>query len=181
MALSVSEAVRVLGALAVDDPGLAETLRYLAHDAAGPDDPFAVPPESVLATAGRVNERRQAQRDEERRADVLDTAAVIGVIASIHDRRGVDRRRRRGRLLGWPSGTRTLHPAWQFDLSRGDTRPGLARVIVALGEVTADAQAADALMRTPRDDLDGRSLAEVFAAGRIETVLRLVLASTDQS
>ena len=180
MALSVSEAVRMLGARAADDPGLAETLRYLADDS-GADDPFAVPPQSVMSTARRVNERRQIERDEERRAGALDTAAVVEVIASIHDRRGVDRRRRRGQLLGWRSGSATLHPAWQFDQSRGDTRHGLARVIAALGEVTPDGQAADALMRAARDDLDGSSLAELFAAGRVETVVRLILASADQS
>jgi hypothetical protein len=172
MALSVSEAVRVLGQRAVDDPSLAETLRYLADDASGPGDPSAAPPDAVLAAARRVNEQRQAQRAEERRADVLDTAAVVGVIASIHDRRGVDRRRRRGQLLGWQSGTRTLHPAWQFDRSRCDTRIGLAQVIAALEEVTADPQAADALMRAEREDLDGRSLAQLFVAGRVETVDR---------
>jgi hypothetical protein len=181
MAFSVSEAVRVLGERAVDDPGLAETLRYLADDVAGPEDPFAVPLGSVLASARRVNERRQAQRAEDRRVDALDTAAVVDVIASINDRRGVERRRKRGKLLGWQCGTRTLHPAWQFDRSRGDTRAGLARVIAALDEVTANPQAADALMRAERDDLDGRSLADLFAAGRVNTVVRLALASTDQS
>ncbi len=180
MALSVAEAVRVLGARAVDDPSLAETLRYLANDT-GADDPFAIPPESVLATTRWVNERRQIERDEERRAATLDTAAVVGAIVSIRDRRGVDRRRRRGQLLGWRSGAGTLHPVWQFDRSRGDTRFGLARVIAALGEVTSDARAADALMRASREDLDGRSLAELFASGRIETVVRLILASADQS
>lgn len=181
MALSVADAVRVLGERASDDPGLAETLRYLADAVTGPDDPFGRPPEAVLAAARGVNERRQVERAHARRADALDTAAVVEAISSVNDRRGVDRRRRRGQLLGWPSGTQTLHPAWQFDPSRGDTRPGLARVIAALREATPDAQAADELMRAPREDLDHRSLADLFAAGQVQTVIRLVLASADES
>jgi hypothetical protein len=181
MVLTVSEAVRVLGQRATDDADLADALRYLAGDDAGPDDPFDIPDQSVLAAARRVNDRRQAARLIERRANALDTAAVVRTIASLHDRRGVDRRRRRGQLLGWTSGTTTLHPAWQFDSACGDTRPGLAQVIAALGQVTSDAQAADQLMRAPRHDLDGRNLADLFAAGRLETVLRLILTAADQS
>jgi hypothetical protein len=36
-------------------------------------------------------------------------------------------------------------------------------------------------MRAPREDLDGRSLADLLAAGDIESVLRLVRAARDQS
>jgi hypothetical protein len=36
-------------------------------------------------------------------------------------------------------------------------------------------------MSTPRDDLDGRTLADLYAAGRVETTLRLILAAGDQS
>ena len=51
----------------------------------------------------------------------------------------------------------------------------------ALSEVAPDPQAADALMRAPREDLDGRTLADLLASGQIETVLRLVRAARDQS
>jgi hypothetical protein len=63
----------------------------------------------------------------------------------------------------------------------GDTRPGLERVLAALREVAPDPLAADVLMTTPREDLEGGTLADLFAAGRIETVVRLILASGDQS
>jgi hypothetical protein len=106
---------------------------------------------------------------------------VVKLVGSIGDRKGVDRRRRRGQLLGWRAGGRTLHPDWQFDPRRGDTRPGLPMVLEALSEVAPDPQAADALMRAPREDLDGRALADLLAAGQIETVLRLVRAARDQS
>jgi hypothetical protein len=114
-------------------------------------------------------------------ANALDTAEVVALIGSINDRKGVDRRRRRGQLLGWRAGARTLHPTWQFDRRLGETRPGLARVLAALAEIAPDAQAADALMSTPREDVGGRSLAELFTTGRVETVVRLVRAGGDHS
>ncbi|MGH9091056.1 MAG: hypothetical protein ACRDZR_06720 [Acidimicrobiales bacterium] len=181
MASSVAQALRLLEQRASADAELAEALLYLADEVAGPEDPFARPSSGVLAAARRVTERRAADSAEARRTDALDTAAVVASIASVHDRRGVDRRRRRGQLLGWSHGSSTLHPAWQFDRSRGDTWPGLPKVIGALAEVAPDARAADALMRAPREDLGGHSLADLLAVGQVETIVRLVQASTDQS
>jgi len=124
----------------------------------------------VVAAAQTVNERRLRQRREG--IGGLDTADVVQLIGSISDRKGVDRRRRRGQLLGWRVGARTLHPTWQFDPRLGDTRPGLTRVLAALAEATSDAQTADALMTAPREDLDGRTLADLFAAGQLEWLRR---------
>ena len=177
--MSVARAIRVLEERAAFDLELAEAVVFLAGDADGPEDPFGRPAAGVVAAARAVNERRLRQRREG--LDGLDTAEVVGLIGSISDRKGVDRRRRRGQLLGWRVGTRTLHPAWQFDRRLGDTRPGLTRVLAALAEVTSDAQTADALMTAPRDDLDGRTLADLFAAGRLETALRLIRMAGDQS
>jgi hypothetical protein len=50
-----------------------------------------------------------------------------------------------------------------------------------LAEVAVDPQGADALMTTPRQDLQGRTLSDLFAAGRVDTVVRLLLAAGDQS
>ena len=105
----------------------------------------------------------------------------MDLVRSISDRKGVDRRRRRGQLLGWRAGSRTLHPAWQFDPRRGETRSGLPAVLDALSEVAPDPEAADALMTAAREDLGGRTLADLLAAGRVETVVRLVRAAGDQS
>lgn len=179
--LPVDTAVKRISKRADEDPDLADTLRYLAEDDLGPADAFEAPSKAVLDAAGRVNRARQADRLRSRQVDALETAEVVRLVAALQDRRGVDRRRRRGQLLGWPSGSRTLHPAWQFDPARGDARPGLAAVIAALGQVTSEPQAADELMRAPRHDLDGRSLADLFATGRVQTVVRLILASADQS
>jgi len=181
MGTTLAEAIRVLHQHAEKDSDLAETVRLLAEDADGPDDPLGDPSQAVLGAARLVNERRQRERRAALHNRTLDTAEVIELIESIQDRKGVDRRRRRGSLMGWRTGRRTLHPEWQFDRRRGDTRPGLERVLAALGEVATDPWVADALMTAPREDLDGGTLAELFARGRVETVVRLILASGDQS
>jgi hypothetical protein len=177
----VAQALEVLHERVRDDRAVAEAVLFLAGDSDGPVDPFADPGGGVRAAAGALNAQRQRSAREGAGRDALDTAAVVELIGSINDRKGVDRRRRRGQLLGWRSGARTLHPAWQFDPARTDTRAGLPDVLEALADVAADAQQADALMRAPRDDLDGRSLADLFASGKIDTVVRLVRGAGDQS
>lgn len=181
MTTTLAEAIRVLHNRAKQDDSVADMVVFLAEDLAEPGDLFAEPPPGLLATARRFNERRQRRRLESLRARALDTAQVVELVSSINDRRGVDRRRQRGRLLGWRAGRRILHPDWQFDRRLGDTRPGLDRVLAALREAVPDPLAAHALMTTPREELGGGTLADLFAAGRIETVVRLILASGDQS
>jgi hypothetical protein len=181
MVANVAQAFKLLEERASEDEALAEAVLFLADEVDGPDDPFTVPGAEALAAARVVNQRRQRQHRDSRDAAALDTAHVVALIRSISDRKGVDRRRQRGQLLGWRSGTHTLHPAWQFDRRLGETRPGLGRLLAALAEVTVDPQGADALMTTPRPDLEGRTLADLFAAGRVDTVVRLVLAAGDQS
>lgn len=181
MASSVARAIRVLEERSGEDPALAEAVMFLADEAEGPTDPFAPVPGGVRAAARIVNERRQRERREAAAASALDTASVVALVRSIADRKGVDRRRQRGQLLGWRCGARTLHPDWQFDARRGDTRRGLGAVLAAMRDVTPDAEAGDSLMRAPRDDLDGRSLADLFAAGRVHTIVRLIQASAEQS
>ena len=181
MTTALWHAIRQLEDRASDDPELAEAVQYLALDTKGPVDPFAHPGVGVTTAARTVNERRQRKQALQQMQHCLETSEVVDMIDSINDRRGVDRRRHRGQLLGWRAGRVTLHPAWQFDRRRGDTRAGLDRVIAELNEVTPDARAADLLMTTPRHDLDGGTLAELLARGRIETTLRLIAASGDQS
>ncbi len=181
MATTLAEAIRALHEHAENDSALAETIRLLAAEADGPDEPFADPARVVRDAAGRVNEHRQRERRAALQNLTFDTAEVIELIESIQDRRGVDRRRRRGALLGWRVGRRTLHPEWQFDRHRGDTRRGLDRVLAALAEVAPDPLVKNALMTTPRPDLGGGTLADLFARGQIETVVRLILAAGDQS
>lgn len=178
---TLPQAIRVLEDKAAEDPALAEAVKFLATASTGPADPFADPGSGVLAAARAVNERRQGQRSLERMQRAVDTGGVVEIITSINDRKGVDRRRHRGQLLGWKVGRATMHPIWQFDRSRGDTRPGLERVLAALRDVTDDPIVADALMSAPRSDLGGATLADLFARGRVETTIRLILSAGDQS
>lgn len=162
------------------DDALAETLAFLADDDAD-GDPFARPSDAVLAAVRQVNTRRASERRRGLKGDALTTAQVVALIETISDRRGVDRRRHRGRLLGVKVGATVWHPAWQFDRQRGDTRAGLARVLEALAEITDDPAAANELMMAPRPDLGVQAIADVFADGDIELVTTLIGLAGDQS
>ncbi|HEX3947346.1 MAG TPA: hypothetical protein VHW47_06550 [Acidimicrobiales bacterium] len=178
---TAARAIRVLEERVNVDAALAEVLVFLADESAGPADPFTAPPEGILEAARRVSLRRSTERRAARLAGALDTAEVVALVGPLNDRRAVDRRRHRGQLLGWRAGARTLHPDWQFDARRGETRTGLPMVLAALAEVRADPEAMDQLMRAPREDLGGRTLADLFGAGQLETVVALVRAAGDQS
>lgn len=168
-----------LRAKAEADEHVADVLEFLAADTVA--DPFAIPQPAVLAGARAINRRRQDERRAAFRARSLTTAQVVGLISSMSDRKAVDRRRRRGTLLGVRVGNETLHPEWQFDRRRGETRHGIDRVLAALREVVGDDVAADALMVADRDDLGGRSIATVFAGGDLDLALRIVGLAGDQS
>lgn len=152
---------------AESDPSLVETLQHLV-DAEPVSDPFAAPADDVAELARTVNRQRQADRASELRARCLTTGQVVELIPSISDRKGVDRRRARGALLGIRVGNQMLHPTWQFDRRRRDTLPALGRVLSALSEVAGDPIDADAIATTPRAEADGASVADLLAAGHID-------------
>lgn len=165
---------------AEDDPALVETLQHLA-DAGRVDDPFAMPDEDVRRVARQVNRGRQADRLAHLRARSLTTGQVVDLLASVSDRKGVDRRRARGSLLGVRMGNQTLHPQWQFDRRRRDTHPGLGRLLAALDTVAADPIDADAIATTPQPDADGRSIADMLAEGEVDAAVALARLAGDQS
>ncbi len=122
-----------------------------------------------LATS--LVDRRAADDLERFRRCALTTRQVTERVAELADRRSVDARRRRGQLLGVTVGRDSWHPDWQFGAGR--TRPRLGEVLGALrSTVGEDGMLADLVMRTPRDELNGASLAELYAAGRTDEVLR---------
>jgi hypothetical protein len=172
--------VERLAERARSDDALAETLAYLAEEDAAAD-PFARPSEAVVAAARDINARRAAARRNALAAEGLTTAQVVELIGSMSDRRAVDRRRQRGRLLGIKVGNTVWHPAWQFDQRNGDTRRGLARILGALAEVAPDPVAADALMTGPHPELGGRTIADVFADGDIDLAVTVIALAGDQS
>jgi hypothetical protein len=177
---TLDQTLRQLRSKAAADADLAEALAFLAADDTADDPSGSVAPE-VTRRVRSINRRRLEQRRHELRDRSLTTAGVVDYIDSISDRRAVDRRRKRGTLLGIPAGAEILHPLWQFDPDRADTRAGLDRVIAALREITTDGLAADALMVTPRPDLGDRTLADVFADGDVDLAARLIRMAGDQS
>ena len=144
-------------------------------------NPFATTAEDVAELARTLNEQRQGARLSQLRARSLTTGQVVELVMSISDRKGVDRRRARGTLLGIPIGNQRLHPSWQFDHRRGDTLDGLRRVLAVLSEVASDGLDADAIATTPRPEADGASVADLLAEGHIDAAVALAQLAGDQS
>ena len=165
---------------ATGDAALADALELLAADD-DLDDPFGSVPDSALDAARSINARRRRRHQLALTDRALTTAQVVELIATISDRKAVDRRRRRQRLLGIPHGRTVLHPTWQFDPDRRDVHPGLPEVLDALAQITGDPAAADALMVTPRTDLDGRTLADLLVGGDAGLAARIITTAGDQS
>lgn len=163
-----------------EDAELAEALEFLA-DATSAGDPFSLVEVGVSSAVSAINRRRRRDHRQDLQQRALTTAQVVTLVESISDRKGVDRRRQRGRLLGIKDGNVVRHPSWQFDPELGDSRPGLDRVLAALAEVVADPAAADALMTASRSDLGGGTLATLFADEDMDLVLRLIGMAGDQS
>lgn len=178
--MTLSSVMDRLKMRAESDPALLETLEYLAT--AEVSDPFAAPPDDARRLARDINRQRQADRAAELVERSLTTSEVVDLVAAISDRKGVDRRRQRGRLLGISGlGRQTLHPRWQFDMRRRETHPGLAEVLDALEEVAGDAIDADAIATAPRDDAGGASIADLLAAGDVGAAVVLARLAGDQS
>ena len=139
---------------AADDPdSVLPVLRLLAGDAAYPDDA-----ESLHEIATEINAARVARLRRNLIESALPTDAVLQLLGV--SRQALAQRRARGGLLGARIGPTTYYPAWQFGPT--GVASGLDRLLALLPR---DAWAADDLMRTPHTELDGRSLADVFAAG----------------
>jgi hypothetical protein len=165
---------------AQSNPDIARALEFLAEDHES-DDPFGDIAPSALAAVRAMNSSRRAQQQAELRRRSLTTSQVVALVGSISDRKAVDRRRQRGRLLGVRDGRTILHPAWQFDRDKGDSRDGLGLVLVALAAVTPNPRHADAIMTTARPDLGGRSVADLFAEGDVALAVRVIATAGDQS
>lgn len=120
--------------------------------------------------AATLVDERAARDLAEFRRRALTTRQVVDRIVGIGDRRSVEARRRRGGLLGLTVAGDAYHPDWQ--LAAGRTRPRLREVLaVLLPAAGGEPVVADVIMRAHRDELDGASLAELYAAGRTDEVL----------
>ncbi|MGH9042628.1 MAG: hypothetical protein ACRDZ3_20630 [Acidimicrobiia bacterium] len=109
--------------------------------------------------ASRLNESRLESVLEEFR-DGSVTADAVRRLLGLRSRQAVHQLRQRGRLLGRTLGNTTWFPVWQF--AAGTMRPDLPALLGRLRQFSTDAVAADRIMRLPRSELDGRSLAEAI-------------------
>ncbi|MGH8993899.1 MAG: hypothetical protein ACRDZ7_20495 [Acidimicrobiia bacterium] len=122
--------------------------------------------------ASQLNEARRDSLLAEFRAGSL-TADAVRQLLGLGSRQAVHQLRQRGRLLGRTLGNTTLFPAWQF--AGGALRPDLPALLQALCRFSTDAVAADRIMRLPRPELDGRSLAEAIDKPNSADVVRVLL------
>jgi hypothetical protein len=88
------------------------------------------------------------------------TADGVRQLLALGSRQAVHQLRQRGRLIGRTLGNTTWFPAWQF--AGGALRPDLPALLDLLRRFSSDAVAADRVLRVPREELDGRSLAEAL-------------------
>lgn len=116
---------------------------------------------SLRAVSDRVNDARRAAAVEEFRTGALTTGQALARLPTVTTPQGVHRLGRDGRLMRRTLGNVTYWPAWQF--ADGGLRADLGTLLAALRRyVGDDAVAADRVMRLPRDELGGRSLAEAL-------------------
>lgn len=107
--------------------------------------------------------------------DALPTRRVQGLLR-LGSPQAVHRLRTRSKLIGSAVGNQTWFPAWQFDEDR--LRPDLPRILELIARFTADPFAADRLMRTTHDQLDGASIAEALRRPDLEgTAWRMLAAA----
>jgi hypothetical protein len=154
-----------------DDPHrVMPTLRLLA-------DPDALADESDEATislAKTLNQHRLVALLRELRARSYTTVEVSDLLGGV-SRQAVSQRVANRRLVAIDISGKSYFPSWQFV----DGRPvaGLPEVIAALAETGHRTFAADALMCTPLAEEDGRTPADLLAAGDVERAVHYVRAT----
>ena len=151
--MAVEELLARVAAEARRDPGrVGPVLQVIVGDE--PDSPGG-----LRVVAGRLNDARLAAAHKEFRAGSL-TADEVRRRLGVRSRQAVHALRDRGRLLGRTFGNQTWFPAWPLDGPA--LRQDVAALVGALRRFSDDAVAADRIMRLPRAELDGISLAEAL-------------------
>ncbi|MDP9406157.1 MAG: hypothetical protein M3O86_06090 [Actinomycetota bacterium] len=116
---------------------------------------------TLRTVADRVNAARRAAALDEFRDGALTTRQAVARLPAVTTAQGVHRLGKTGRLLRRTIGNATYWPSWQF--ADAGLRDDLDRLLAVLrGYVGDDALAADRVMRLPRPQLGGRSVAEVL-------------------
>ena len=144
---------RVAAAAERDPTTVRPVLQVLAGDE--PDRVSALRP-----VAAKVNATRVRSALEEFKDGAWTTDDVVHRVYRFRSRQAVHALRARARLLGRTMGNATWFPSWQF--ADGDLRPDLGEILEALARFSADAVACDRVMRLPRSELRGRSIAEAL-------------------
>jgi hypothetical protein len=134
------------------------TLRLLAD----PDAMIAADDDSSIALAKTLNAHRIVARLRELRARSYTTEDVRGLLGGI-SRQAVSQRVAKGRLMAIQISGKAYFPGWQF-VDRG-TVDRLPQILAAHRDAGRDVLAADAVMRNPITEEDGRTPAELAAAG----------------
>lgn len=155
--------------LADDPQRVLPTLRLLAD----PDALAEEADDASLSLARTLNAHRIVALLRELRARSYATAQVCELLGGV-SRQAVSLRVANGRLMSIDISRRSWFPAWQFG-PRG-VLDGVPEVIAALREMGQDGLSADALMRTSLPEEDGRSPADLLAAGDLERTLHYVRA-----
>jgi hypothetical protein len=130
-----------------------------------PDD------EVTISLARTLNAHRIVAGLREFRAQAYSTDDVREMLGGV-SRQAVSQRVRNKRLLSMEISGKSWFPDWQF--VDGRLAAGLAEVVAALYEAGQDAYTADAVMRTPYPEEDGRTLAELLHVGQLDRVLHYI-------
>jgi hypothetical protein len=142
---------RVAAAAAQDPDAINPVLQVLVGDVV--EHPPALRPVAVSMNGYR----REGALAEFMRGS-WTTEELLREVTRFQTRQAVHALRSRGRLAGRTIGNATWFPRWQF--SDADLRPDLGNILEALRRFSTDAVACDRIMRLPREELRGRSIAE---------------------
>jgi hypothetical protein len=156
-----------------DDPDRVRPILELIADPDALPSGDAASLAEVAATARRINRARQRDLIAEFVASSLSTDDVRALLGGV-SRQAVSERVRSGRLLGARLGGTLRMPAWQFGVDGVVARlPELLGVLASRGSAIA----AQAWMRTPIEDEDGRSAADLVIDGQLDLALHYLHAS----
>lgn len=151
-----------------DDPQhILPTLRIIADQDALP----AATDTDTLELAARVNVERLTARLTAFRKHAVTTATVRNLLGGV-TRQAVSHRVTHQQLLAAEIGGRLYFPDWQFGTD--GPHQDLPQVIAALTAGGRSALAADALMRTPLPEEDGRSPAELLSKGATDLAMHYI-------
>lgn len=127
--------------------------------------------EGTVALAKTLNAYRVVAQLRELRFRSYTTAQVAEMLGGM-SRQAVSQRVAKGQLMAITISGKSYFPEWQF----ADGRPveRLPEVVAALRATDCDTFTADAVMRTALPEENGRTVAQLVAAGDIDLALHYI-------